>query len=117
MTILTLPSSLILLSMVIPVTAVTQEARARSELSRASVDGVELEYEVQAGDRAGAVDALMRVVSGRLPLSARPRASWSLRASRAEPFVLPGTTHVLHVQEPRAMAERMAAFFERHPIR
>jgi len=64
MTILTLPSSLILLSMVIPVTAVTQEARARSELSRASVDGVELEYEVQVGDRAGAVNALMRVVSG-----------------------------------------------------
>jgi hypothetical protein len=40
MAILTLPLSLILLSMVIPVTAVTQEARARSELSRASVDGV-----------------------------------------------------------------------------
>lgn len=32
----------------------------------------------------------------------------------SEPFVLPGATHLLHVQNPRAMAERLAAFFARH---
>lgn len=36
---------------------------------------------------------------------------------RCEGFVLPGTTHLLHVQDPRGMAEAIAAFFARHPIR
>lgn len=35
---------------------------------------------------------------------------------RAEGFVLPGATHLLHVENPRAMAAAMAAFFARHPI-
>lgn len=34
----------------------------------------------------------------------------------AEGFVLPGTTHLLHVQNPRGMAEALAAFFARHPL-
>ncbi len=33
-----------------------------------------------------------------------------------EPFVLPDATHLLQVQNPRGMAERLAAFFGRHPI-
>ena len=33
-----------------------------------------------------------------------------------EAFVLPGTTHLLHVQNPRGMAEALAAFFARHPM-
>ena len=33
-----------------------------------------------------------------------------------EGFVLPGTTHLLHVQNPRAMAEALASFFARHPV-
>jgi pimeloyl-ACP methyl ester carboxylesterase len=36
---------------------------------------------------------------------------------RAEGFVLPGTTHLLHVQDPRGMADALAAFFARYPIR
>jgi 3-oxoadipate enol-lactonase len=36
---------------------------------------------------------------------------------KAEGFVLRGTTHLLHVQDPRGMAEAMAAFFARNPIR
>jgi pimeloyl-ACP methyl ester carboxylesterase len=31
-------------------------------------------------------------------------------------FVLPGTTHLLHVQNPRGMAEALADFFARHPM-
>jgi pimeloyl-ACP methyl ester carboxylesterase len=34
----------------------------------------------------------------------------------AEGFVLPDATHLLHVQNPRAMAEALADFFARHPI-
>ena len=30
-------------------------------------------------------------------------------------FELPGATHLLHVQEPGAMASALAAFFARHP--
>jgi pimeloyl-ACP methyl ester carboxylesterase len=33
-----------------------------------------------------------------------------------EPFVLPGATHLLHVQNPGGMAEGLAAFFARHPL-
>ena len=36
---------------------------------------------------------------------------------RAEGFVLPDATHLLHVQHPRAVAEALAAFFARHPFR
>jgi pimeloyl-ACP methyl ester carboxylesterase len=35
---------------------------------------------------------------------------------RAELFELPGATHLLHVENPRGIAEGLASFFERHPI-
>lgn len=34
----------------------------------------------------------------------------------AEGFVLPGVTHFLQVENPRGMAEALAAFYARHPI-
>ena len=36
---------------------------------------------------------------------------------KAEGFVLPGATHLLHVERPREMATALASFFARHPIR
>jgi pimeloyl-ACP methyl ester carboxylesterase len=33
-----------------------------------------------------------------------------------ETFELPGATHLLHVQNPRGMAEGLASFFARHPF-
>jgi 3-oxoadipate enol-lactonase len=36
---------------------------------------------------------------------------------KAEPFVLPDANHLLHVQNPRGMAEGLAAFFARHPLK
>ena len=33
-----------------------------------------------------------------------------------EPFDLPGATHLLHLQAPRALAESLAAFYARHPL-
>jgi pimeloyl-ACP methyl ester carboxylesterase len=36
---------------------------------------------------------------------------------RAEGLVLPDATHLLHVQHPRAVAEALAAFFARHPLK
>jgi pimeloyl-ACP methyl ester carboxylesterase len=35
---------------------------------------------------------------------------------RAEGLVLPGATHLLHVEHPRAVAEALAAFFARHSL-
>jgi pimeloyl-ACP methyl ester carboxylesterase len=35
---------------------------------------------------------------------------------KAEGFVLPDATHLLHVQNPREMAQALADFFARHPI-
>jgi pimeloyl-ACP methyl ester carboxylesterase len=35
---------------------------------------------------------------------------------KAEAFVLPGATHLLHVENPSGLAEALAAFFARHPI-
>jgi pimeloyl-ACP methyl ester carboxylesterase len=34
----------------------------------------------------------------------------------AEPFELPGATHLLHIQNPQGMAEGLASFFARHPV-
>jgi pimeloyl-ACP methyl ester carboxylesterase len=34
----------------------------------------------------------------------------------AERFTLPGATHLLQVENPSAMAERLAAFLARHPV-
>jgi pimeloyl-ACP methyl ester carboxylesterase len=34
----------------------------------------------------------------------------------AEEYELPGATHLLHVQEPAAMARALAGFFARHPL-
>ena len=36
---------------------------------------------------------------------------------RAEGLVLPDATHLLHVQHPRSVAEALAAFFARHPLK
>jgi pimeloyl-ACP methyl ester carboxylesterase len=33
-----------------------------------------------------------------------------------EPFVLPDATHLLHIQNPSAMAEGLTSFFARHPV-
>jgi pimeloyl-ACP methyl ester carboxylesterase len=35
---------------------------------------------------------------------------------QAEPFVLAGATHLLQVENPRDLAEALAAFFARHPL-
>jgi pimeloyl-ACP methyl ester carboxylesterase len=35
---------------------------------------------------------------------------------QAEPFILPGATHALQMQNPRDMAEALAGFFARHPL-
>jgi pimeloyl-ACP methyl ester carboxylesterase len=35
---------------------------------------------------------------------------------RAEGFVLPDATHLLHLEQPRALAEALAAFFARHRV-
>ena len=35
----------------------------------------------------------------------------------AEGFVLPGATHLLYLENPRGMAEGLAAFFARHPLK
>jgi pimeloyl-ACP methyl ester carboxylesterase len=34
----------------------------------------------------------------------------------AEPLDLPGLTHLLHVQDPAAVADRLTRFFARHPV-
>lgn len=34
-----------------------------------------------------------------------------------EPFILPGAIHLLQVENPRGMAEALAAFLARHPRR
>jgi pimeloyl-ACP methyl ester carboxylesterase len=47
------------------------------------------------------------------------RQRWELLCTwlpNVEPFVLPSATHLLHVENPRGMAEGLAAFFARHPV-
>jgi hypothetical protein len=35
---------------------------------------------------------------------------------QSEGFVLPETTHLLHLQDPRGMAQALTSFFARHPM-
>jgi pimeloyl-ACP methyl ester carboxylesterase len=35
---------------------------------------------------------------------------------RADGFILPGTTHLMQLQDPRGLAEALAGFFARHPL-
>src|SRR5581483_1531459 len=56
-------------------------------------------------------------------LGARSRATFRERRELllawlpdVEPFVLPDATHLLHVENPRGMAEGLATFFARHPL-
>ena len=47
------------------------------------------------------------------------RQRWDLLRAwvpQAEPFVLPGAGHLLHLQQPRDMADALAGFFARHPL-
>jgi pimeloyl-ACP methyl ester carboxylesterase len=47
------------------------------------------------------------------------RQQWDLLLRwlpKAEPLVLPGATHLLHLENPRGMAEGLRAFFVRHSL-
>jgi pimeloyl-ACP methyl ester carboxylesterase len=35
----------------------------------------------------------------------------------AEGFILPGASHLLYLENPRGMAERLAEFFARHSLK
>ena len=62
------------------------------------------------------------LVAGNVSVTALPVAGLKTRPPEAtmvlyvEPFVLPAATHLLHVQNPRGMAEGLAAFLARHPL-
>jgi hypothetical protein len=44
------------------------------------------------------------------------RNCFSNGRQNVEPFVLEGAGHLLHLENPRGMAEGLAPFFDRHPI-
>lgn len=61
------------------------------------------------------------VVLGERSAALHPRFAETYRLlldwlPRAEGFVLPGATHFLQLENPRAMAEALAEFFARHPL-
>jgi 3-oxoadipate enol-lactonase len=35
---------------------------------------------------------------------------------QAEEFIMPGATHLMQLEDPRGMAEALAAFWARHPL-
>ena len=78
------------------------------------------EWQLARGDAARIRQPVLAIV-GEKSLDVSP--IWNERQQlllnwlpNAEGFVLPGTTHLLHVQNPRGMAEALASFFARHPI-
>ena len=50
------------------------------------------------------------------PIFAERRELLLARLPNVEPFVLPAATHLLHVENPRGMAEALAAFYAQHPL-
>jgi hypothetical protein len=77
----------------------------QSRWDRAALEGIELEYEIR-----GAGEPVLLIHPGHF-------ADWFMPLPNVEPFVLPGATHLLQIQNPRGMAEALAAFFARHPLR
>jgi pimeloyl-ACP methyl ester carboxylesterase len=65
--------------------------------------------------RAGDYEPMQRAVQP------TREAAWLLPAGliahEVRGLVLPDATHLLHVEHPRAVAEALAAFFARHPIK
>ena len=47
------------------------------------------------------------------PARLRLLVSW---LPNAEPFKLPNAAHLLHLQNPRGMAEALTSFYARHPL-
>ena len=60
--------------------------------------------------------AVIGAKSQELIPSGRATGTAARLAANVEPFVLPDATHLLQVQNPRGMAEGLAAFFARHPL-
>jgi pimeloyl-ACP methyl ester carboxylesterase len=50
------------------------------------------------------------------PIFAERRELLLARLPNVEPFVLPAATHLLHVENPRGMAEALTAFYAQHPL-
>jgi pimeloyl-ACP methyl ester carboxylesterase len=74
-----------------------------------------------AGDKATAIDTFLRGTFGERSMNQSP--IWNERQELllgwlpdAEPFVLPGASHLLQIENPRGMAEGMAAFYARHTL-
>jgi pimeloyl-ACP methyl ester carboxylesterase len=67
---------------------------------------------------AGRITQPVLVVVGEKSAPTFPERRELLRSwlPKVELFELPGATHLLHVENPRGMAEGLASFFGRHPI-
>jgi pimeloyl-ACP methyl ester carboxylesterase len=70
------------------------------------------------GDRTVCPDQPVLAVIGSdsTPTFQQGQEALLARLPHAEPYTLSGATHLLHVQQPPAMAEALAAFFARHPM-
>jgi pimeloyl-ACP methyl ester carboxylesterase len=78
------------------------------------------QWQLTRGDAARITRPVLAVVGEK---SVEVSPIWSERQQlllnwlpNVEGFVLPGATHLLHLQNPRGMAEALASFFARHPI-
>jgi 3-oxoadipate enol-lactonase len=74
------------------------------------------QWELAAEDAARVTQPVLAVLGERtaptFPERLELLSSW---LPRVESFQLPGATHLLHIQESRAMAEALSEFFRRHP--
>ena len=70
------------------------------------------------GDEARRIEqpALLVLGEDSVPTFAERRELLLSWLPNAEPFDLPGATHLLHVQNPAGMADALAAFYARHPL-
>ena len=76
-----------------------------------------IEWRFSAQDAARLTQPAMVVVGARSHPVFHERAQLLLEwLPNAEPFTLPGATHLLHVERPAEMAEELAGFTGRHPV-
>ncbi len=78
------------------------------------------QWRLTPGDAGRITQPVLAVMGGKSP---EVSPIWIARQQllqnslpNVESFVLPDATHLLHLQNPRAMADALVAFFVRHPM-
>ena len=71
----------------------------------------------ELADRGRTLGLLSNIIEELVPIWEERQQLLLSWLPNVEPFVLPRATHLLHIENPHDMAEGLAGFFKRHPLK